>query len=73
MGASGTLIDMAIQRNDTDEREARLDILIEQFQEEERRALLKRGITLWTRTERQMGIVSLDAPFHSTLPPNKIN
>jgi len=46
-----------------------MDILIERFQEAEKRALLKRGITLWTRAERQLGIV----PFDATLPPNKIN
>ena len=62
-------MDMAIQRDDRDEREARMDILIERFQESEKRALLKRGITLWTRAERHLGIV----PFDAILPPNKIN
>jgi hypothetical protein len=62
-------MDMAIQRNDKDEREARVDILIERFQEAEKRALLKRGITLWTQTEAQSG-----SPFpHAPLSPNKIN
>lgn len=45
------LMDMAIQRNEKDEREKRLDILTEQFRAAEKRALLKRGIELWTRTE----------------------
>jgi hypothetical protein len=62
-------MDMAIQRNDKDEREARMDILIERFQEAERRDLLKRGIGLWTQTEAQSGILFPHAP----LPPNKIN
>ena len=62
-------MDMAIQRDDRDEREARMDILIERFQESEKRALLKRGITLWTRAERHLGIVRFDA----ILPPSKIN
>jgi hypothetical protein len=62
-------MDMAIQRDVKDEREARMDILIERFQEAEKRDLLTRGITLWTRAERQLGIV----PFDATLPPNKIN
>ena len=48
-------MDMAIQRDDKDEREARMDILIERFQEAEKRALLKRGIALWTQTEMQSG------------------
>jgi hypothetical protein len=62
-------MDMAIQRDDRDEREARMDILIERFQEAEKRALLKRGIALWTQTEMVSGIPFLHAP----LPPNKIN
>ncbi len=62
-------MDMAIQRNDNDERETRLDILIERFQDAEKRALLKRGIALWTQTEMQSGIPFLHVP----LPPNKIN
>ena len=57
---------MAIQRNDTDERNARVEMLIERFQNAERRALLKRGIELWTRTER--------VQVHPTAPsPAKIN
>jgi hypothetical protein len=60
------MMDMAIQRNNTDEREARLTILIERFQDAEKRALLKRGIELWTRTER----LSLYEP---ALPAAKIN
>ena len=62
-------MDMAIQRNDRDEREALVDALIERFEEAEKRALLKRGIALWTQTEAQLGIPFLRAP----LPPNKIN
>ena len=62
-------MDMAIQRDDKDERETRLNTMIEQIRTAEQRALLKRGITLWTRTERQLGIV----PFDATLPPNMIN
>jgi hypothetical protein len=62
-------MDMAIQRDDKDEREARMDILIKRFQEAEKRDLLERGIALWTQTEAQSGIPFLHAP----LPPNKIN
>ena len=46
-----------------------MDALIERFQEAEERALLKRGIALWTQTEAQLGIPFPRAP----LPPNKIN
>jgi len=63
------MIDMAIQRDNTDEREARLDTMIAQFRAEEQRALLKRGIALWTRTEAQRRFARYDA----TLPANKIN
>ena len=58
-------MDMAIQRDDTDEREKRIDIMVEQFRTAEKRALLKRGIQLWTRTERTVH----EAP----LPAAKIN
>ena len=59
-------MDMAIQRNNTDEREARLTMLIERFQDTEKRALLKRGIALWTRTERLI-------QHEPALPAAKIN
>lgn len=49
-----TLMDMAIQRDDEDERQRRVDILAEQFRAAEKRALLKRGIELWTSTELGM-------------------
>ena len=62
-------MDMAIQADDKDERQIRLDLMIEQFRSAERSALIKHGITLWTRTERQLGIMPFDAPR----PPNKIN
>ena len=62
-------MDMAIQRDDTEERQARLDRMIEQFRAAERSALIKHGVALWMRTERQLGILPFDAP----LPPNKIN
>ena len=65
-----TLMDMANQRHDDEERETRLRTMMEQFRAAEERALVKRGITLWTRAERQLGIV----PFADvSLPPNKIN
>jgi hypothetical protein len=59
---------MANQRDNTDERQARLDLLIEQFRTAEKHALLKRGIRLWTRTETQDGFAR-----YPTLPAEKIN
>ena len=64
-----TMIDMAIQRDDTDERQARLELIIEQSQAAEKRSLLKRGIALWTRTEGQRRMVRRDR----SLPPEKVN
>ena len=62
-------MDMAIQRDDEDERETRVNTMIDQIHTAEQRELLKRGITLWTRAERHLGIVRFDA----ILPPSKIN
>lgn len=44
-------MDMANQQDTKDEQEARIQALVEQFRAAEKRALLKRGIELWTRTE----------------------
>jgi hypothetical protein len=59
---------MAIQRDATGQRQARLDALIEELRAAEKRQLLKRGILLWTRAEAQKGI----AP-HDAIPSEKIN
>jgi len=59
-------MDMAIHRDQKDEREKRIDILTEQFRAAEKRALLKRGIELWTRTE-------LGTIFEAPRPLAKIN
>ena len=42
---------MAIDRDDRDERQARIDALIEQFRAAQQRRLVKRGIALWRRAE----------------------
>ena len=59
---------MAIQRETTEKRQARLDDLIEELRAAEKRQLLKRGILLWTRAEAQRGIAPPDA-----VPLEKIN
>ena len=60
---------MATQRDhDEDERELRLRMLMEQFRASEERALVKRGIAVWTHAERLLGFERFAA-----LPPNKIN
>lgn len=42
---------MAIDRDDRDERQARIEWMMNEFEEARRRQLVKRGIALWTRTE----------------------
>jgi len=42
---------MVIERKETDESES-LERLVERFRNAEKRALVKRGIEMWTRTER---------------------
>ena len=42
---------MAIDRNDRDERQARLDLMIEEFRAAQQRQLVKRGIALVERAE----------------------
>ena len=58
--------DMAIDRNDTDERQARLDAAIDQHRAAQQRRLVKQGIALWNRTE---------AVYQRTLvePPEKLD
>jgi len=42
---------MAIDRNDSDERQQRLDAMIEEFRAAQQRLLVKRGIVLVRRAE----------------------
>lgn len=42
---------MAIDRNDIEERQARLDAMIEEFRAAQQRRLVKAGIARWNRTE----------------------
>ena len=59
---------MAIQRKNTDEQHAGLELLIEQFRAAEKRALVKRGVKLWTRAEAERARASVPP-----LGPHKIN
>ena len=60
---------MAIDRNDCDEREARLDALIEEFRAAQQRRLVKRGISLCKRAEAaQQAMTWVDPP-----PPEKVH
>ena len=61
---------MAIQRDHDDDPEIVLRDLMERFRAAEERALIKRGIALWTSAERLLGFVPSG---DTTLPRNKIN
>jgi hypothetical protein len=56
---------MAIDHNDSEERQARLDKMIEEFRAAQQRRLVKVGIALWNRTEaaqRAMACVEPEPP-----------
>jgi hypothetical protein len=50
---------MAIDRNDADERQARLDEMIEEFRAARQQRLVKRGIALWKRAEATQEAMAL--------------
>jgi hypothetical protein len=61
---------MAIDRNDRDERQARIDALIEEFRAARQSRLVKRGIALWNRAEAaQQAMTWTEEPP----PPEKIH
>lgn len=41
---------MAVERDDTEERQARLDAMVDEFRAAQHRRLAKRAIALWNRT-----------------------
>jgi hypothetical protein len=53
---------MAIDRDDGDERRARIERIMDEFREAERRSLLKRGIKSWNRTGRAQQDTSVARP-----------
>ena len=46
---------MAIDRNDLEERQIRLDAMIERFRAERQRRLVEIGKALWNRSEQAQG------------------
>lgn len=59
---------MAVDRNDVDEQQARLDRIIADFRAVRQRLRVKQGIALWNRTEEALGGVAQAEP-----PPRKLN
>jgi hypothetical protein len=60
---------MAIDRNDREERQARIDALIAQFRAAQQRRLVKRGIVLWKRAEAARPAMTYVEPP----PPEKVH
>jgi hypothetical protein len=52
---------MPIDRNDTEERLARIEQMIEEFRQAKQRELVRRGLRLWRRAEARQQMVVLDA------------
>ena len=42
---------MAIDRSNIDERQARIEVMLEEFRAAQQRQLVKRGIAMWERAE----------------------
>ncbi len=60
---------MSIDRRDDDERNARIELMMEQYCASERRRMIKRGIALWRRAEDRRQAQAYAAP----LPPGKVH
>jgi hypothetical protein len=60
---------MAIDRNDSDERQARLDAMIAEFRAAQQRRLVKAGKVLWNRTEAAQQAMACVEPA----PPDKVH
>jgi hypothetical protein len=60
---------MTIDRKKSDERQARIDAMIEEFRAAQQRRLVKRGIALWNRAEAaQRAMECVEPP-----PPEKVH
>jgi len=60
---------MPIDRNDGEERQARLDKMIEEFRAAQQRRLVKAGIVLWNRTDAAQQAMACVEPA----PPDKVH
>jgi hypothetical protein len=54
---------MVIKRNDTNEPEARLRKMIEEFRVAKQRQLVRRGMALWNSTEAQHALAPIGQPW----------
>jgi hypothetical protein len=53
---------VAIDRNDSEERQARLDAMVEEFRTAQQRRLVKAELALWNRTEAAQQAMACAAP-----------
>ena len=60
---------MAIVRNDSEERQARLDAMIEEFRAAQQRRLVKAEMARWNRTEAAQQAMAGVKPA----PPDKVH
>jgi hypothetical protein len=60
---------MPIDRNDSEERQARLDAMVEEFRAARQRRLVKQGIVLWNRAEAAHQAMACVEPA----PPDKVH
>ena len=65
---------MALKRYDTDEPDARLREMIEEFRVAKKRQLVRQGMALWNRTEAQHALAPIGEPWpdHSTSALSKL-
>ena len=60
---------MPIDRNNTEERESRIDAMVEEFRAAQQRRLVKRGIAFWNRAE----VLRQAKVFVEPPPPAKVH
>ena len=60
---------MAIDRNDSEARQARLDAMIEEFRAAQQRRLVKAEMARWNRTEAAQQAMACVKPA----PPDKVH
>ncbi len=60
---------MAIDRNDSEERQARLDAMIEEFRAAQQRQLVKAEMARWNHTEAAQPAMACVKPA----PPDKVH
>ena len=60
---------MAIHRDNTEERQARLEMLIDRYRDSQKRRAIKRATALWKRTEMDAAW----SPGAGDIPDEKLN